>query len=207
MPASLIANIYNDFQSNYEDNPQFVIDFFSKYTILFNNMKTFNNKGDLLDYIELSTFLSNALFQKNRYNEIIDTLNRALPVIDQEITRLSASEFKDKYYTLFSIKGQASYRLKDYETATPIFKELTIYDPKEENYKNWLRDSLFRKRERLLLVIYIVCSSVILLEIILRFLNIAPPRFRTFLLIPAVIGLIGAFAYSSFIEKSLRKSK
>jgi tetratricopeptide (TPR) repeat protein len=207
MPKHTIANIYNDFQSKYEDNPQFVIDFFSKYTIAFNNIKIFDDKDDLQDYIELSMFLSNVLFQKNRYNDTIDTLNRVLPIIDSEMIRLSAYELKDKYYTIFFLKGQASYRLKDYETATSIFKELTIYDPKDENYKNWLKNSLIRKKDRLLLVIYIVCSSAVLLEILLRLFDITTSRFRSVLLILSIIGFISAFTYNYFIEKSLRKSK
>jgi len=207
MPSSLVSNLYDDFTSTYNDDPQFIIDFFNKNTIVFNNLKTLADEDDLRCYIELSMSHAYALFQKNRYTETIDSINKTLPIIDKEIIKLNANESRDGYYTLFFLKGQASYRLNDYKTATPIFKELIVYDPKNENYKKWLRDSINKKEVRIFTMITIGSSMLILIETMLSFFKIGSLSFRNTLLITALSGLIGGFIYNLYNERSFRKSK
>ena len=121
MAASLISNIYDELRSSYEDNPEFIIDFFTKNTIAFNNITVFSDIDDLRCYIELTCLFTEALYKKDRYDDTVDTINKLSPIINKEVTRLEAFELKGEWYhSILFLKGMASYSLRDYKTATPI---------------------------------------------------------------------------------------
>lgn len=45
--TSNIEKIYDDFRADFENKPDFVIDFYSKNSLVLSNIKTFKNKEEL----------------------------------------------------------------------------------------------------------------------------------------------------------------
>ncbi|WP_426671034.1 hypothetical protein ACPPVU_07340 [Mucilaginibacter sp. McL0603] len=206
MAISLISNIYDNFRETYEDNPQFILDFFQKNIIVFNNVKAFNDEDDLRKYIELSCVYAESLYNKGRYNDTVDSTTDSLSIIDKEILRLNADEIKDDwYYSILFLKGMASYSLKDFKTATPIFKVLILFDPQNEKYGNWLRHSLQKQRQWINTIILIVGTVFILAGAILRFYTKNYMVRQSFPIIGIAL-LIGNYIFELYSNRSFRKS-
>lgn len=64
MMKEIIEEIYTDLRDNYIEDPNYVIEFYSKREFFFNNIVSFNNKEELKLYIEIIWQLSNATFIK-----------------------------------------------------------------------------------------------------------------------------------------------
>ncbi len=208
MATSFISNIFDDFTLAYANGPQSIIDFFTKNTIAFNNLKTFDNDDDLHLYLKMACHYSDALYQKGRYNDTVDVINKSILVIDSEIIRLGLTEFKDDwYYSILFYKGMASYGLNDYKTATPIFKELVAYDPKNEKYENWLRNSILRRRSRIVIVIYVVCGLLLFFQIVSKGFSWYSYTFRQTVSIIGFLTALSTVAYEYYLKRNLRKSK
>lgn len=117
--TSNIEKIYDDFRADFENKPDFVIDFYSKNSLVLSNIKTFKNKEELQLFIEIIWQYLNAIYQKGRFNDTVDIADKNLLLIDNEINRLSANCLKDDWYNgVLHFKGMASYRLRDYKTST-----------------------------------------------------------------------------------------
>ncbi|HTD40836.1 MAG TPA: hypothetical protein VK671_09465 [Mucilaginibacter sp.] len=206
MPISLISNIYDNFRATYEDNPQFILDFFQKNIIVFNNVKAFIDEEDLHKYIELSCIYAESLYNKGRYNDTVDSTTISMSIIDKEILRLNADEIKDDwYYSILFLKGMASYSLKDFKTATPIFKELILFDPKNEKYGNWLRHSQQKQRQWINTIILIIGTVFILVGAIARFYTKNYIVRQSFPIIGITL-LIGYYIFELYSNRSFRKS-
>ena len=143
------------------------------------------------------------MYQKERFNETADNATKYLKVIDSKID----PHIKDDwYYGLLLFKGMATYRLRDYKTSTPIFKRLTEYDSKNDNYKNWLSYSKYGKRLWISKTIVVVCVLLFLIE---NFFKQDIKSFYLRILTESVffIGLVGTIVYDYYIGRSFRKTK
>jgi len=202
-----IENIYSDFRTNYVDKPDFTIDFFEKNSIYFNCIKQLNNKEELRLYIQLVCKYAEANYYKDHFNIAVDIVNKQQPFIDNEIHSLNANDLKDDwYYYLQFVKGMASYRLRDYKTSTPIFKKLVEYDTKNDNFKNWLRNSLYGKRMWISTTIIITCIALVTIDII--FGNYIPSFIvRISFVGVALTGLFVTGFYYYYLKRSRRKSQ
>src|SRR5437867_1572986 len=113
MGTNTIDNIYSDFRTNYQDKPDFSIDFYTRHAIFFNNVQTFKNKEELRLFIELTWQYLNALFKKDRYSDTLNTADKFQPLIDTEIDRLNATDLKDEWYNgILFLKAKSCYELQ-----------------------------------------------------------------------------------------------
>ncbi len=207
MTANNIQQLYSDYRTATEYPPDYTLDFIARNTILFNNIKSFKDADELNLYVQLSWQHLNALYGKDRFNETADNAIKYLHIIDSEIDRLNLHSSKDDwYYGLLLFKGMAIYRLRDYKTSTPIFKQLVAHDTKNENYKSWLSYSLYGQRMWISKTIVIICMVLMLIEF---FFEEYIPSFigRMSLLGIALTGLIGTSIYDYYIKRSRRKSQ
>lgn len=200
-----IENIYSDFRTNYENNPDFSIDFYKSNSIYLNNIKDFSDKQNLKFYIEIICKYIEAIYQKGHYNLAIDIIDEKQIFIDNEIKRLNADELKNSwYYSLQFVKGMASYHLKDNKTATSIFKNLVKIDPQNDLYKRWLTYSQYGLNIWLVRIINIVCSLLLLTEIIFES-RIKSFYVRISILAVGLLGLLSNWTYEYYIKRSFRK--
>jgi hypothetical protein len=207
MKENTIENIYSDFRSTFVDKPEFIIDFYNKNAIFFNNIKSFKDKEELKLFIEMTCKYVEALYLKDRYNMVVDTIDKQQVFIDQEILRLNATDIKDAwYYSISFVKGMASYKLKDFKAATQIFKELVSYDNQNDRYKNWLRYSLSGQRRWLVNAIYVVSMILIFTEMFFKS-SITNNSIRQTLLGIGLLGIIGNSIYEYYIKRSFRKTQ
>jgi len=208
MPAGLITDLYDELFYLLENDRSSVLDFFTNNTLVFNNLKTFSDKDDLNRYIVLTSWYADSLNKKDRYSDTFELINRILPIIDSEITRLNTPELKnDWYYFILFLKGTSSYNLHDFKTAIPIFKYLIKYDPKNEKYRNWLRHAVFRKRSRIVVVIYVACGILLFCEIAFKGFGLVSYTFRQTVLIIGLFTALSTTAYEYYLKRNLRKSK
>jgi len=200
-----IENIYSDFRTNYENTPDFLIDFYKKNSIYLNNIKGFIDKQNLKFYIEIICKYAEAIYQKDHYNLAIDIIDEKQIFIDNEINRLNAAELKDSwYYSLQFVKGMASYYLKDYKTATSIFKNLVQFDNQNDLYKIWLTNSQYGLNLSIVRIINIVCAILVLTEIIFES-QIRNGYVRISILVIGFLGLLSNWTYEYYIKRSFRK--
>src|SRR6185437_7611271 len=113
MAATTIHQLFNEYTSAPDDQPEYVLDFFMRNAIPFNNVNAFQNSDELHLYIELIWQYLNALYKKDRYNDTINNAIKYMLIIDSEIARLNSSSIRDEwYYGIFFFKGIAAYRLR-----------------------------------------------------------------------------------------------
>ena len=200
-----IENIYLDFRTAYENNPDSLIDFYKSKSIYLNNIKDFKDKQNLKFYIEIICKYTEAIYQKDHYNLAIDIIDEKQIFIDNEIKRLNAEELKDSWYhSLQFVKGMASYHLKDYKTATSIFKNLVQFDNQNDLYKRWLTYSQYGLNIWLVRIINIVCCILVLTEIIFES-RIKNFYVRISILLIGLLGLLSNWTYEYYIKRSFRK--
>jgi len=201
-----IENIYSDFRTNYVDKPEFAIDFYEKNSIYLNNIKQFQNKNELRFYIELVSKYSEAVYQKDRCNLAVDIVDKQQIFIDNEIQRLDADDLKDAWYhSLQFVKAMASYNLKDYKTATPIFKKLVQFDNQNDRYKNWLTHSQYGLKLWLVRTINIVCGGLLVAEMIFES-QIPNYYVRQTMLVVGLLGLLSNRAFEYYLKRNHRKT-
>jgi hypothetical protein len=201
-----LLKIYSDFRADFKDNPDFVIDFYSKHSLFLNNIRTFKDKEDLRLFIELTWQYLNATYRKDRFNDTVDNADKSLELIDSEIKRLNAADLKDIWYNgILFLKGMAIHNLRDYKNATPIFKQLVQTDSKNENFKRWLTYSTHGERLWLINIISIVCGLMMLTGILFR--DLIPVLIRFPMSALGVIGIIVVWTYEYYIKRSFRKAK
>jgi hypothetical protein len=198
--------LYNDFRTDFENSPDFVIDFYTKNIVFFNNISAFKDKDDLRYFIEMTCKYLEAVYQKDRYNQALDLVDKYLPFIDKEIYRLNADDLKDGWYFSFQfVKAMSLYKLKDYRKATPIFKTLTNIDPENDNYKSWLQYSVYGQRLWLTHLINIVAGLFIVAEIFFKS-YISNYYVRQSLLAIGLLLLVGNGLYEYYIKRSFRRT-
>ncbi len=207
MAANTILQLYNEYRSAPNYQPDYVLDFFTKNAISFNNINTFQNSDELHLYIELIWQYLNALYKKDRYNETINNAIKYIQIIESQIVRLGSSSIKDEwYYGVFFFKGMAAYRLRDYKTVTFVFKQLANHDIKNENYKMWLNYSRYGQRKWISKTIMIICALLLLTEFFFR-------KYLPFFVVGisldgiALLGFIGVLIYDYYIQRSLRETQ
>ncbi len=201
-----IEKIYNDLRADFENTPDYVIDFYSKNNLLLNNIKSFTDKEELRLFIEIVWQYLNAVYQKDRFNETVDFADKNLKLIDSELIKLNADELKDDWYNgILHFKGMASYRLRDYKTSTPIYKYLTKSDPKNDSFKNWLNYSTYGQRLWLVNTINIVCGVMVLVYFFYKeYIEVF--EIKISILGIAMFGLFANWGYEYYIKRSFRKT-
>ena len=202
-----IKTIYDEYLGSYTNEPSFTIEFWNINSVFLNNVKTFSDLEQLRLYIELTWQYINAKFSKCHYNDICDFVSKRRLLIDSEIERLDGEKLRDNwYYGILFFSGMSSFNLKDYKSSTPLFKELVQYDQKNDNYKDWLNNSIYGQRLGL-------SRAITIISLILFFFNlIFEKRFFSrsqSLLIETIafLGFIGTLGYEYFIQRTLRKNK
>lgn len=202
--ANTLEKIYDTFLNSFEDKPDWIIDFYLKNSLVLNNIKTFDDKDELRTFIEIIGLYIGATYKKDRFNETVDNVNKNLPLIDREISRLDANDLKDEWYNgIIHLKGMASYRLRDYKTSTSVYQYLTNADPQNDSFKNWLNYSLYG--QRLWLVNTINILSIMMLGLYLLFKeNIPGNSLRLTIVGIGLAGLIANNAYEYYIKRSFR---
>jgi tetratricopeptide (TPR) repeat protein len=206
MTPSTIETLYAEFRATYVSTPDFVINFYEKNAMFFNNIKQFLNKEELGMYIEIVEKYIWAFYNKGSYNIAIDLVDKHQVFIDKEIKRLNADELKNEwYYSLSFVKGMASYNQNDYKTATRIFKRLVLIDNKNDNYKNWLKSSKYYLQSKFIHIFQIVCFIVVIIVIFFpKYIsrNIGIPLNEI-----AMVGFLVTFLYEYYVRYSRRSKR
>jgi hypothetical protein len=200
-----IENIYNDFYLTFENNPDYVLDFYSKNALFLNNINSFSNKEQLRQYIELLSKYVESVYLKGYYNQAIDLVDNFQAFIDNEIDRFEAHEIKNScYYSFQFVKGMSSYKLRDYKTSNIIFRALTKIDNKNDLYNKWLSYSTYGKRLWLVNTINILCGLIIIFEM---FFKSSIPNYyvRQTLLGIGLLGLLSNWGYEYYLKRNFRK--
>lgn len=207
MATNTIESIYFDYRKATEYPPEYTLDFFTRNSIFFSNLKTFKDEEELKLYCELLYQNLSALYQKGRYNDTVDTAKKILEFINAEIVRLKFRALDDDwYYGILLFEGMALYNLRDYKASTNIFRRLTEHDKKNENFSDWLNYSLYGQRMWISKTIAVLCGVLILIEIF--FHRLIPSFFiRISLDGVALIGLVSTGIYDYYIKRSFRKAK
>ncbi|MGP8216577.1 MAG: hypothetical protein ACLQQ4_13505 [Bacteroidia bacterium] len=206
MPIDTIENIYSDFRANYVNEPDFIINFFEQHAIFLNNIRLFKDKEELGLFIQMISNYTNAVYQKGRYNLAIDLVDKYQIFIDEEIKRLSAEKIKDAwYYSISFVKGIASFNLKDYKTATPIFKKLVQTDNQNDNYKNWLNYSQAWQRQWIMRIISITLMTLLVLGIFFK--KYIPFKIGISMDVFVILGFIIIGIYDHYIRRNVRNKK
>jgi len=200
----IIDTIYRELTTNYINTPDYFISFCDDHQLLLNNITSFKNVNGLKRYLQIISKYADALFIKSRYNEAIAVIDKHQIVIDNEIIRLKANEIKDKwYYDLLFNKARSSYYLRDFKTATPLFKVLVGYDPKNEAYKQWLDYSKYRQLGKYVYIGYFICFLILVLDDIGK--KTIPSFIRQSMLLAGLIFIAGTMGYEYYMKRSLRK--
>ncbi len=74
-----ISSIYYKLLGNYYDNPEFIIDYWDKNSILLNNISIFNNTDELSQYLEIFYQYINALHKKGQFNNSLTKIPKSSP--------------------------------------------------------------------------------------------------------------------------------
>jgi hypothetical protein len=201
----IVERIYNEYRAASEYPPDYTLDYFARNTILFNNIKSFEDENELKLYVQLIWQYLNAFYKKSRYNDTLNTAAKYLKTIDSEIDRLKAISTKDDWYNgIHLFREMAAYQLRDYKTATHIFKYLNEKDPRNENYINWLRYSCYGQNIWISQVITIVCGLILVIAIF--FGDYFPNMLVIVIEALAVIVLFATWIYDYYQKRSFRKS-
>ena len=201
-----IEYIYSNFRANYIDKPEFTIDFYEKNSIYINNIKQFKDKDDLRLYIEIVCKYAEAVYQKDRFNLAIDIVDKKQVFIDCELERLNAVNLKDALCNnLQFVKGMASYNLKDYKTATLIFKKLVQFDDKNDRYKNWLTHAQFGLKLWIIRTINIICGGLLVTEMVFKS-QIPNYYVRQTILLIGLLGLLSNWGVEYYLKRNHRKT-
>ena len=80
----MIENIYSDYRINFVDKPDFVLDFYEKNAIYFNNIKAFKDKEELRQYIEIIGKYAESIYKKDWCNQAskVDVCKTEKEVLD-----------------------------------------------------------------------------------------------------------------------------
>ena len=205
MTTNTIENTYNEFRTATSFPPEYIIDFFTRKAVLFNNTTTFNDGKELKLYTELIYKYLNGLFHKDRYNETADTAIKHLKIIDSEIDRLNLTTVKDDwYFGIIGYEAMALYHLRDFKHSTPLFRQLTEYDNKSDSYKKWLSYSLYGQRMWISKTIMVISCLLIVVEIFFK--EYIPSSFaRLWIDGIGFVGLTSTLIYDYYIKRSFRK--
>jgi len=209
MPTKNIKSVYADFRAGFENNPNYTIDFYTKNALFFNNINSLNTTEELRLYIELIWQYLNAIYIKGRFNDTVDKVNKTQPFIDSEINKLNANNLKDEWYQgILLFKGMASYRLRDYKTATNIFRDLVQSDTNNENYKNWLNYSRYGQRLWLVYLATLFFTALIFSSLFLEkhISNYYLGQSIRLIGLLGVVGFLSILGYEYYIKRSFRKT-
>ncbi len=207
MNSAPIKELYREFKAMPDPTPGSMIDFFSANHLFFDNLAGFNDAAEVTLYIELTWHYMNALTKKERYNDTVDTAIKHLTLIDSEIKRFKLLALRDDwYYGVLFMEGAASYNLRDFKTATTIFRKLVAHDPQNDSYNSWLVYSKYRQK---LWVTYSIWAvSIGIMSVDLFFHELIPWRgVRLTLLAIGFIGFVTNIVWDYFIKRSFRKKK
>jgi len=197
--------LYADFKSVAEYTPQYASAFFEKYANYFKTVNTLKDRTDLNLYIELTWQHLHMLYVKNRYAETFTTSTTYLKIIDNEIHRLDCSSAQNDWYDgILLFNGMSAYRLGAFKVSTPIFKRLTQYDGKNENFKTWYRYSIYQQNRWLSKLVTIVCA------ILLLTVNVFDKQITSYLLKMtmlgfATVGFIATLCFDQYIKRAFKK--
>jgi tetratricopeptide (TPR) repeat protein len=169
MQTGKIEEINQNYLAAQDFSAEFTIGFFERNNTIFKNITTLEDENELKIYIRMVWRLLNAFYERENLNEIVDLATKYLKIIDHEMGRLNLTWTADDLYCrLILFKGMALYNLRKYKYSTAIFERLLADDPRNENYKNWLRHSKYAERIRISKTIRVVSIVSFLLEIFLE---------------------------------------
>jgi len=202
--AITLETLYYDFRSNYQDKPEYSINFYTDNALFFNNLSSFKNIDALRMYIQITCRYVNALFNKSRFNECIEACDKNLSIINNEILKLNINEVRDDWYlAILFADARSYYNLKDFKRSTALFKSLLWYDPKNESYKNWLNYSKYRRISKYFNISAIIIPICVLVEIFFK--NPIPRVVMRSIFVVYFLIFITILSYNYYLERTRRK--
>ena len=202
-----VIETYNQFRESFIDNPDFVINFFSERQTLFSSIQKFESVEILNSFSQMAWHFLKAMYQKGRYNQVINFANQLLNSIESESIRLHGKTSIEYWHNgILHFKGMAAYQLRDFKTSTPIFRYLAKLDPESDNFKIWLNLSRYGQSMWLVRLINIVCGITLLIYVLSKN-HIQSFEVRISLLLIACIGFVVNWSYEYYKKRSIRRFK
>jgi hypothetical protein len=168
------------------------------------NISSFKDKEELRHFIELIWRYLNAIYEKSHFSDTIESANKFQPIIDKEILRLNAQDLQDKwYYGILFHKGMACYNLRDYKTATPIFKTMKQFDLKNNRFEDWYNFSHYGQKYWIVNTIYVVFSLSVMSTFFLR--AYIPAYIRLSIYIVGFLVLISNIGCEYYMKRIFRR--
>ena len=98
--------------------------------------------------------------------------------------------------------GEAYYNLRDFTGATSIFKKLAFRDPKNEEIKFWLEQSVNGNRSWIAYAAWFLCGIALLLEIF--FSGLLPILLHKFMLAVGLVALVFNVTTDIYLRRNIR---
>lgn len=199
----LLNNLYRKFINDFQPDPDYVIEFFRNNSVIINNLKEFTSKEDLESFMEIYYQYLNALVEKGRYNDTVDSFQRIIPSIESSIDEFKLVRARFNYYRWAVYKkAEACYQLRDYSSALVAFKQLYIYEPQSDSLKLWIEYSKAGKRMLYINILWVIGATGLGIDIIGK--GKISDNLRLLIFALGISSIITAFILDTIIKRNRR---
>ena len=199
----LLNNLYRKFINDFQPDPDYVIEFFRNNSVIINNLKEFTSKEDLESFMEIYYQYLNALVEKGRYNDTVDSFQRIIPSIESSIDEFKLERARFNYYRWAVYKkAEACYQLRDYSSALVAFKQLYIYEPQSDSLKLWIEYSKAGKRMLYINILWVIGATGLGIDIIGK--GKISDNLRLLIFALGISSIITAFILDTIIKRNRR---
>lgn len=148
--------IYADFYKIDSNDTSGIIKFYENNALILDNKTVFQDKDDFNEYIIILCKYVISLEKIGKYTKAVKYAEKAVNLIDYKLSEYNIN-LKDftKYWSMLSSKARAHYNLKDYKNSILTFKKLHLWDPDNDNIKNWLDSAQSRQRNSINIYFYV----------------------------------------------------
>ena len=136
--------IFDDFNINFVEDPDFLIKFYedNEHTL---SSATWFDHDELFKYQSIASWYLWALMEKKKYSKMRENANSILLIVEKNIENLKVDPLADfKYHNLIKQRAYANYFRFQFRAAGKEFLRLSQYNPQNKNYKMWADMSFLR---------------------------------------------------------------
>jgi len=201
--------IYADFYNIDSDDTTGIIKFYENNSLILDNKSVFQDKDDFNEYIIILCQYVISLEKIGKYTKAVKYAEKAVNLIEDKLSEynINLKEFT-KYWSILSSRARAQYNLKDYKNSILTFKKLYLWDPDNDNIRNWLDSA--KSRQRNSINIYFYVTGLILLFVEMIFGNqFGNPKLKLYLSVISFlflsIGLVNEYFGDKLIKLFRKK--
>jgi len=201
-----METIYKKFKDGYSANSYYGIDFYNEHLLFFNNITHFNNQQEFIMFVEMFDLCVESFTANRQYKNAIAALEM-LPTIESAIDQYKIDRAKFTFYRrLLFQKAFSLYYLKDFKSATKLFRQLQDDEPQNDLIKSWIGHNKLRRIGQFIYVPILIALVCIVIERI--------TKNNQYMKLNHIATLIGSISLATFFGmflyvqlKSYRKSQ